>query len=314
MNRCCSKVLLLLTVALLAFGCGGGSSPSSGPSTPGFGGGNSAVPQVAHVFVVVEENHSFSEVVGNPDLPYFNSLVAAAGLSTQYYANAHPSLPNYFMLTTGATITDSDSFTGTVSQDNVVRALTSAGKSWKCYAESLPSAGYLGSDVGAFLRHHVPFAYVSDVQNNPAQAANIVPFTQFAIDLASGNLPSYSFIVPNIYDDAHSCPGGATTCSDTQKLTAADAWLQSNLDALIKSPAFQDSLIIITFDESEISDTQYGGGHIATVIVSAKTRPAYRSSTFYQHQSTLRLTMKALGVLDFPGAAATVPDMGEFFQ
>jgi hypothetical protein len=33
----------------------------------------------------------------------------------------------------------------------------------------------------------------------------------------------------------------------------------------------------------------------------------------YQHQSTLKLTMQLLGVTDFPGAAATAPDMTEFF-
>jgi len=34
-----------------------------------------------------------------------------------------------------------------VSMDNVVRELVAAGKTWKAYAESLPSVGYLGGDT-----------------------------------------------------------------------------------------------------------------------------------------------------------------------
>ncbi|MBV8052200.1 MAG: hypothetical protein JOZ80_13470 [Acidobacteriaceae bacterium] len=299
-----------ITLALITLSCGGGSlSPS--PSTPS---PTAVVPQFAHVFILSEENHSFSDVVGNSQMPYFNSLIAAGGLATAYYADAHPSLPNYFVLTTGALITFDDDFQGAVSQDNIVRALSSAGKSWKCYAESLPSAAYVGGDTGAYLKHHVPFVYFADVLNDPSEAANVVPFTQLATDLSSGSLPDYAFIVPNIYDDAHNCPVGAASCSDAQELSAADTWLQTNLDALIKSSQFADSLMIITFDESESSDIQYGGGHVATVIVSPKAKPGYRSSALYQHQSTLRLSLKALGVGDLPGAAASAPDMGEFFK
>ena len=55
-------------------------------------------------------------------MPYFNGLIAKYGLATQYYADTHPSLPNYFMLTTGATIATDDRFSGTVTQDNAIRA------------------------------------------------------------------------------------------------------------------------------------------------------------------------------------------------
>jgi len=308
----------VITLVMVAAGCGGGGPSPTSPSSPTPPSNpttaSSVVPQFAHVFLVVEENHSFRDVVGNPQMPYFNSLITAGGLATQYFANAHPSLPNYFVLTTGALITYDDNFQGTVSENNVVRALVTAGKSWKCYAESLPSAAYMGGDTGAYLRHHVPFVYFSDLQNDPAQAGNVVPFPQLASDLAGGSLPDYAFIVPDIYDDAHSCPGGAATCTDAQELSAADSWLQTNLSPLIKSPQFADSLMILTFDESETSDIQYGGGHIATVIVSSKAKPGYQSSTIYQHQSTLRLSLKALGITDLPGAAATAPDMGEFFK
>ena len=335
--------ICVLTASILQSACGGGGSNASGTSgtggasgsggssgTGGNGGGGTGgstgggstggetgVPQFAHVFLLVEENHSFSDVAGNANMPYLNGLIAANSLATQYYADAHPSLPNYFVLTVGAgtsiTGTEGDAFSGVVTQDNVVRALTAAGKTWKSYAESLPSAGYLGGDDGPYLQHHDPFVYFSDVQSSSTQANNIVPFTQLATDIANGALPDYAFIVPNVNDDAHNCPVGLATCTSDQQLAAADQWLSTNVAPVLASSAFQNSLLIITFDEAEDSDTSHGGGHVATVLVSPSVKVGYQSATLYQHESTLRLTMEGLGVTDLPGAAAGAPDMTEFF-
>ncbi|HWC75406.1 MAG TPA: Ig-like domain-containing protein, partial [Gemmatimonadales bacterium] len=129
-----------------------------------------------HVIIVAEENHDYSQVIGNSAMPYLNGLSNQYGLATGYYANAHPSMGNYFELTTGDTIINDDNFTGTVSQDNIVRELVAAGKSWKAYIEGYPN----------YDANHVPVSYFSDVRNNPAQAAKMVPFTQFATDLANG--------------------------------------------------------------------------------------------------------------------------------
>jgi phosphatidylinositol-3-phosphatase len=276
------------------------------------------VPHFSHVFVVVEENHSYGDVIGNASMPYLNSLVSGYGLATQYFADAHPSLPNYFELTVGEgtsiTGVQGDSYTGVVSQDNVVRALAAAGKSWKSYQGGLPSAGYLGGDTGTYLQHHDPFAYFSDVQNSASQAANIVPFTQFATDLSGGSLPDYSFIVPDVNNDAHDCPVGMSSCSDAQKLAAADQWLSANMGPLVASSAFQNSLLVVLFDEGDLTDLQHFGGQVAAVIVSPQAKAGYQSTTFFEHASTLRLMLKGLGVTDLPGGAATATDMGEFFK
>lgn len=255
------------------------------------------------MFLIVEENHSYSEVIGNPSMPYLNSLASQYGLATQYFADGHPSMPNYLMLTTGLMETFDDNFTGTISDDNVVRELVKAGKSWKTYQESIPSIGYLGGDAPPYVRRHNPFSLLSDVQQDSSQAANIVPFSQFAGDLASNGLPQFSFIAPNVNNDAHS-----------GTLAAADSWLQSNIAPLLASSAFQSGgLLIITFDESETSDTDHGGGHVATVLVSSKSKMKYQSQTEYQHQSVLRLVLAVSGVDSFPGMAGNAPDMTEFF-
>jgi phosphatidylinositol-3-phosphatase len=261
------------------------------------------IPRFGHVFVVVEENHSYSSVIGNSAMPYLNGLAKQYGLATQYYANTHPSIGNYFMMTTGQIITNDDSFMGTVNADNTVRHLLTGGKTWKSYAESLPNVGYTGGDVYPYVRHHNPMSFFSDVVNSRSERNNLVPFTQFASDLKNNQLPQYSFIVPNMLDDAHD-----------GSLTQADNWLKKNIGPLMASSMFkQDGLLVILFDESFSSDGQHGGGQVAAVVISPKAKRGYQSKTLYQHQSLCRLLLQGLGLTQFPGAANKAPQMGEFF-
>ena len=139
--------------------------------------------------------------------------------------------------------------------------------------------------------------------NDSTQKQNLVAISQFNADVAAGRLPTFSFVVPNELHNAHD-----------GSLSDADQWLQQNIAPLIASPSFQSNgLLIITFDESNFGDWNHGGGHIATVIISPKAKAGFKSTTFYQHQSTLRLILQGLGITKFPGTAATAPEMGEFF-
>ena len=262
------------------------------------------LPAFKHVFVVVEENNNYSSVIGNSSMPYLNGLAKTYGLGTQYYANTHPSIGNYFMLTTGQIITNNDGYTGTVTADNVVRHLMTAGKTWKSYEESLPYTGYIQPDVGLYARRHCPLSFFSDVINSSSEKLNLVPFTQFATDLANGHLPQYSFITPNLCNDAHNC-----------SLATADGWLKKNIAPLIASNTFKDGgLLIILFDESA-NDNTHGGGRVAWVAVSPQfSKMGYKSTTLYQHQNTLRLMLQGLGVTAFPGAARSASNMVEFFK
>ncbi len=52
---------------------------------------------------------------------------------------------------------------------------------------------------------------------------SLVPFTQLATDLNTANLPDYSFIVPNLCNDAHDCA-----------LSAADTWLQLKHQSVLR--------------------------------------------------------------------------------
>ena len=261
------------------------------------------IPASHHVVVVVEENHNYSQVIGSSAMPYLNSLANQYGLATQYYANTHPSIGNYFMMTTGQIITNNDGYNGTVTADNLVRHLISAGKTWKSYAEDLPSVGYVGGDTGEYVRHHNPFTYLSDVFNSGVQKLNLVPFTQFPTDLNNNALPDISFIIPNLINDSHD-----------GTLQQSDAWLQTNIAPILSNSAFQqDGILIIVYDESA-SDNTHGGGRIAFVVAGPNVILGGRSSVLYQHENLLRTIMEAVGLTSFPGAAATASDMHDLFK
>jgi acid phosphatase len=278
-------------------------SPTAPAGSPGATSPAAATTQAMVALVV--ENHSYEQVIGNPVMPYLNSLALQGALATQYYATMHPSIPNYFVLTTGVPQTNDNNFPGPVTGDNLARELIVAGKTWKVYAENLPSAGYLGGSLGNYVKHHNPFAYFSDVVNNPQQALNIVPFSQFASDLNAGQLPSFSMIVPDLPDDAHSCMTGAT-CDDNSILAEADAWLKADIAPLLADPQFQkNGLLLIVFDESNLADIRHGGGRVTLIAAGPRARAGVQSSATYAHENTLKTICTALGIATCPGAAAT---------
>jgi hypothetical protein len=95
-----------------------------------------------------------------------------------------------------------------VSADNAVRKLLPVGKRWKTYAESIPSAGYVGGDAtgldgGQFCTDTYPCQLGPTFRTVPSSHRTSCRSTQFAADLASNALPNYSFITPNGCNDAH---------------------------------------------------------------------------------------------------------------
>jgi hypothetical protein len=256
-----------------------------------------AAPSQAKTFIVVEENRSYSQVIGNDNMPFFNSLARSNARATGYYAVTHPSIGNYFSLTTGKIITNNDRYDGTVYTDNIIRHIIAKGKTWKEYSEDLPYVGYFGGNKGYYTQHHNPCSYFSDVRLDPKQAKNLVPFEQLEIDINNGALPNFGFIVPS---DAHNGHDGS--------LATADRWLKENISTLIAALDYND-LLIITWDESDKGDEAYGGGHIAWVAVGG-VKKSYRSETFYQHPNTLRLMCDSLGI----SCPISVKSMMEFLR
>jgi hypothetical protein len=248
-----------------------------------------------HVIVVVEENTSYSAVINSSSMPYLNSLARKYGLAVHYDANTHPSIGNYFLITTGQKITTNDSYSGTVTADNLARQLITAGKTWRSYAESLPFAGYTGGDRYPYIKHHNPFAYFSDVRNSSSEKLSLVPFTRFGTDRQNHTLPNLSFVIPNQHHNMHDCPSSTSGCTAAQKAAAADSWLKNYIAPVFASSQFQqDGVMIIVWDEGFASDTSGGGGHVAAVVAGPRARLGARPTTYYQHQnlySTLRMLL-----------------------
>jgi len=264
------KIFLIIAVVLLC--------------TIGVFGGT---PQSKHIVLVVEENHSFDAVITKSGMPYLKSLAEKYTLLTNYYGNHHPSIGNYFTMTTGQTISTNDGYKGSVPYENLISQIVAANKTWKAYGDSLPEQGYIGGNQGPYAKKHFPVAYFDNVRNDEMQRKNLVPAEQFATDLQSANgLPDFSMLIPNLDHDAHD-----------GSLKEADDWLKQYIAPLLENPEFQkDGILIITFDESFKGDPDHGGGHISTVVIGPLTKEHFTDSTFYQHESLFVTLEELLGL------------------
>jgi hypothetical protein len=269
-----------------------------------------AVPAFSHIFVIVMENHEYGAVIGRPDSPYVNGLAATYGLATNYFAASHPSLPNYFALTAGSTFgIASDCTTCFVNAINIADQVESSGRSWKAYMEDMPTPCYMGASSGSYAMKHNPFMYYNDIRNNPARcAAHVVPFTQFGVDMSTGQVPNFVWITPNMCNDTHDC-----------SVATGDAWLGSLVPRITSSPAFRNGgALFITWDEGSSNAGCCGdawGGHVATLVISPKSIPGARSSIAENHYSLLRTIEDGFGLAHLGAAAwSSTVAMREFFR
>ena len=119
-----------------------------------------------HVYVVALENRSYERIVGNSNMPYLNSLFQKGALATQFYANRHNSITNYFLVSSGVVPTTNEATTSTYDVNNLVRRLMSLGLTYKVYAQSLPYTGYAGVKSGPYLKRHTALPYYTDMGNS----------------------------------------------------------------------------------------------------------------------------------------------------
>src|SRR5438105_1460968 len=117
-----------------------------------------SLPQPAHVVLVIEENHSFSSIIGSPALPYINGLAQQGALMTNSFAIEHPSQPNYLDLFSGSNqgIGD-DSFPHRFQTPNLASELLAAGLRFGGYSQSLPAVGFSGAGFNAYAGKHNPW-------------------------------------------------------------------------------------------------------------------------------------------------------------
>lgn len=64
------------------------------------------VPHLDHVFVIMMENHGYSQIIGNPAAPFVNQYARSANSATNYFAIGHPSSTNYLEVVGGSNFGD----------------------------------------------------------------------------------------------------------------------------------------------------------------------------------------------------------------
>jgi phosphatidylinositol-3-phosphatase len=281
-----------------------------------------------HVVVIMEENRSINYALEY--MPYLVSVANQYSEGMQVYSDSHGSWLAYGELTAGLApfngqadngLCNGDGCSQTINVDNIVRRLTLQGKSWRGYFQTMPSIGYLGYQYGLYVRRHNPFAFYNDVDYLGFQRLNMFPADPYMLqDIQNNRLANFTWISPDLDHDAHNGP------NDQSALMLADQYLQTFLPQLLASPPFQpggDGVLMVTFDEGELSgdnhcggypDPNNCGGHIWQVLIGPNVNRGYQSDTHYKQGSELRLFCDLLGLNTCPGDGATSPPMTEFFQ
>src|SRR5260370_20398175 len=93
-------------------------------------------PDPTHVFVIVLENRSYSQVVSSG---YIGQLAQQYGIATDYRGVSHPSLPNYLAMTSGSTWGIADDGWHSLPAGGIGAQLSSARISWRAYMEGITS-------------------------------------------------------------------------------------------------------------------------------------------------------------------------------
>jgi phosphatidylinositol-3-phosphatase len=310
-----------------------------------------------HIFVINLENQGYDKVFGTGSAaPYLSRTLRSQGvLLTNYYGIAHDSLPNYLAQISGQPPNDSTTHdchtftafipTGTDSQGRLTGdgcvypaevptlagQLTAAGKTWKGYMEDMQSP-CLHPVLGAedtphnapddqYATRHNPFVYFRSITDSPDCARNVINYSALSKDLGSiATTPNLAYISPNVCHDGHDNP-----CANGRPggLHAADAWLKSQVPAILDSPAFkQDGMLIITFDEADGGRAGpstgvaggTAGGQIGTLVLSPFSTPGGTSAQPYNHYSLLAtienfFSLPHLGTAAEPGITTFGPDV-----
>src|SRR2546425_2732153 len=168
------------------------------------------VNNVKKVFVIVMENHNWSQFRGAANAPYINNTLLPMASHAEQYFNPpalHPSLPNYLWLEAGTNFgITSDLLPSSAHQsttNHLVTLLKNAGISWRSYDEDICGCNCPLANTNLYVTRHNPFVYFDDVTNTASCVANVRPYAELAGDLSSNLLARYNWIIPNLCDDMH---------------------------------------------------------------------------------------------------------------
>src|SRR5579859_698153 len=171
-------------------------APTATPTSP---------PIAKTVFLILMENHNWSDIKNSPSAPYINNtLLPMASYAQQYYnpPGIHPSEPNYLWLEAGTNFGILNDSPPSINHQHttlhLVTLLDKAGISWKSYQESISGTVCPLADNGLYAPKHNPMVFFDDVTNSndpnaPYCIAHVRPYTELATDLQKNTQASYNF-------------------------------------------------------------------------------------------------------------------------
>jgi hypothetical protein len=238
------------------------------------------------------ENHTWSEVFGNTSAPYLNTLAGKCATDSAYASVGSPSLPNYLGATSGSTqgiADDGDPSAHSFTVDNLFRQVRTEGATERSFVESMPGPCSLVS-AGSYAAKHNPAVYYAGSDDRSTCQADDLPFSSFPSVVASGQLPTFTSITPNICDDMHDC-----------SVATGDQWLATWVPQILATTSYRSgtTALFIVWDEPT---------PLANVVVAPSVRPGTVSGTAVNHYSLLRATEEMLG-LPLLGQASAAPDL-----
>jgi hypothetical protein len=252
--------------------------------------GKNSTTSYSHVVWIVMENQGYA-VVGSSSAPYLNSIANVCGLATQDYAVSHPSLPNYVALTSGSTHGIADDGEPSQHPLSVPNIFSQLGTNWSALVESMPSScDHVTS--GEYAARHNPAVYYPSLASTCQQ--NDVPLT-LPLDLSK----KFTFIVPNVCSDMHSCP-----------VATGDRWLSQYVPMIIASPQYQAGslALFITFDENDLQSSN----KVPTLVIAPSVPRGLRVAKRFTHYSLLGTTESLLNLPLLSGARGATSMMKAF--
>lgn len=180
----------------------------------------------------------------------------------------------------------------TFAANNLGHQLLASHRTFKAYAESLPRAGSPVCTSGNYARKHAPS---TDFSNLPQRSVTL-PLTAFPINF--NNLPTFSWVTPNLWDDMYNGP-----------VSVGDAWVKKHLNAYAQWAKTHNSLLVVTFDE----DDRLGNNKVATIFYGAHIRVG-NYAEHIDHYRVLRTLEKMYGLSALGNAARRVPITDVFIR
>jgi phospholipase C len=273
---------------------------------------------VQTVFIILMENHDWSQIKDSPSAPYINNtLLPMSSYAEQYYnpPGIHPSLPNYLWLEAGDNFGIFNDGLPAVNHlsttSHLVTLLENAGLSWKSYQEDITGTICPLTNFMRYAPKHNPMVYFDDVTDTNDFFSqhcidHVRPYTELATDLANSTVANYNFITPNLCNDMHdTCP------PINNSIRQGDLWLSTEVPRILNSAAYQNrGALFITWDEGQ----RGSDGPIGMILLSPFGQGnGYSNSIYYTHGSLLRTVQEIFNILPLLGDAADETDVSDLF-